>query len=162
MGKLVNRLIVVDDDKELEILNINLNNNYEAGVKDLFVRADNGSTIKNELEQENVIVEVGKDLVDGYSFTPNKSYMIKNFGKYSTYNGKYLISAKKEYFKVTANGEFRTSCYLVFRKLGTIASKNKTTALDRSNLAVKSSSQLTTTADKINTTNITQASRIKN
>ena len=162
MGKLVNRLIVVDDDKELEILNINLNNNYEAGVKDLFVRADNGSTIKNELEQENVIVEVGKDLVDGYSFTPNKSYMIKNFGKYSTYNGKYLISAKKEYFKVTANGEFRTSCYLVFRKLRTIASKNKTTALDRSNLAVKSSSQLTTTADKINTTNITQASRIKN
>lgn len=159
MGKLVNRLVVVDDDKELEILDVNLNNTYESGVKDLFIRADNGSVLKNEMEQENVIVEVTKNQIDGYNFTPNKSYMINNFGKYSTYNGKYIISAKKEYFRVTANGEFVTSCYLIFRKIGTIASKNNTVSLDRSNKAVKSSSQLTTTADRINTTNITQASR---
>lgn len=159
MGKLVNRLVVVDDDKELEILDVNLNNTYESGVKDLFIRADNGSVLKNEMEQENVVVEITKNQIDGYNFTPNKSYMINNFGKYSTYNGKYIISAKKEYFRVTANGEFVTSCYLIFRKIGTIASKNNTISLDRSNKAVKTSSQLTTTADRINTTNITQASR---
>lgn len=161
MGKLVNRLIVVDDDRELEILDLNINNNYEAGVKDIFIRADNGSLYKNDIEQENVIIEVSKNQVDGFSFTPNKTYMINNFGKYSIYNGKYLISAKKEYFKVTADGEFVTSCYLIFRKLGTIASKNKITALDRSNRAVKTSSQLTTTADQLYTTNITHASRVK-
>lgn len=161
MGKIVNRLIVVDDDRELEILDLNLNNNYEAGVKDLFIRADNGSIYKNELDQENIFIEVSKNRVDGFFFTPNKSYMIHNFGKYSKYDGKYLISGKKEYFRVSADGEFVTSCYLIFRKIGTIASKNNIKALDRSNRAVKDSSQLTTTADKIYTTNITKASRIK-
>jgi hypothetical protein len=162
MGKLLNRLIVVDDDKELETLDLNLNNNYEAAVKNVFIRSDNGFIYKNEIEQENVIVEVSKNQVDGFSFTPNKSYMINNYGKYSIYNGKYIISGKKEYFRISANGEFVTSCYLIFRKVGTIASKNNTVSLDRTNRAVKSSSQLTTTSDKINTTNIEKASRIKN
>lgn len=161
MGKIGNRLIVIDDDKELEMLDVTLNNNYESTIKDIFVRADNGSTIKNDMEQENVLVEVVKNQIDGYSFTPNKTYVVNNFGNYSKYNGKYVISAKKEYFRVTAGGEFRTSCYLVLRKIGTISTKNSTVSLDRSNRAVKSSSQLTTSADKINTTNITPASRVK-
>ena len=161
MGKIGNRLIVVDDDKELEMLDVTLNNNYESTIKDIFVRADNGSTIKNDMEQENVLVEVVKNQIDGYSFTPNKTYVVNNFGNYSKYNGKYVISAKKEYFRVTAGGDFRTSCYLVLRKIGTISTKNSTVSLDRSNRAVKSSSQLTTSADKINTTNIVPASRVK-
>lgn len=161
MGKIGNRLIVIDDDKELEMLDVTLNNNYESTIKDIFVRADNGSTIKNDMEQENVLVEVVKNQIDGYSFTPNKTYVVNNFGNYSKYNGKYVISAKKEYFRVTAGGEFRTSCYLVLRKIGTISTKNSTVSLDRSNRAVKSSSQLTTSADKINTTTITPASRVK-
>ena len=161
MGKIGNRLIVVDDDKELEMLDVTLNNNYESTIKDIFVRSDNGSTIKNDMEQENVLVEVVKNQIDGYSFTPNKTYVVNNFGNYSKYNGKYVISAKKEYFRVTAGGDFRTSCYLVLRKIGTISTKNSTVSLDRSNRAVKSSSQLTTSADKINTTNIVPASRVK-
>jgi hypothetical protein len=159
MGKLVNRLIVVDDDKDLEVLDLALNENYDSGVRDMFVRADNGSVIKNELEQQNVLVEITKNLVDGYSFTPNKNYMVNNFGSYAKYNGKYLLSGKKEYFRVTADGDFYTSCYLILRKVGTIASKNNTESLDRSNRAVKASSQYTTTSDKINTTKITQANR---
>ena len=141
MGKIGNRLIVIDDDKELETLDVTLNSNYESSIKDIFVRADNGSTIKNSMEQENVFVEVTKNQIDGYSFTPNKTYIISNFGSYSKYNGKYIISGKKEYFRVTAEGEFKTSCYMVLRKVGTIASKNNTVSLDRSNRAVKSSSQ---------------------
>lgn len=159
VGKIVNRLVVIDDDKELELLDLNLNNNYESSVKNMFVRADNGSIIKNNLEQENVLVEITKNLIDGYSFTPNKSYIVNNFGEYSKYNGKYIISSKKEYFRVTAGGEFITNCYMILRKVGTVSSKNNPISLDRTNLAVKSSSQITTTADKINTTNIRHASR---
>ena len=162
MGKIGNRLIVIDDDKELESLDVTLNDNFESTIKDIFVRADNGSTIKNDMEQENVLVEVTKNQIDGYSFTPNKTYIVNNFGNYSKYNGKYIISGKKEYFRVTAGGEFKTSCYMVLRKIGTIATKNNTQSLDRSNRAVKTSSQLTTTADMINTTNVAPASRRKN
>jgi len=158
-GKMVNRLIVVDDDNELEMLDININQSYESSVKDMFVRMDNGSVVKNELEQENVLLEVAKMQVDGYSFTPNKNYIVNNFSNYSKYNGKYIISGKKEYFRITANGEFISSCYLILRKIGTIATKNAKKATDRSNKAVKNSSQFTNTADKINTSSVRKVNR---
>lgn len=159
ISKIVNRLVVVDDDKELQQLDITLNSNFNETIKNMFVRSRNGSIIKNELEQSNVIVEISKKQTDGYSFTPNKSYMVHNFGNYSKYNGKYILSSKKEYFRVTADGNFTSTCYLALRKVGTIASKDVTESLDRSNKAVKSSSQLTTTADKKNTSNVRKATR---
>ena len=159
IDKVANRLIVVDDDKELEVLDLYLNNNANSSKKDVFVRSDNGSFYKNALEENNVIVEVVKKYVDGYSFTPNKSYIVNNLANYRKYNGKYIISAKREYFRLLAGGEFITSTYLALRKIETITTKNSTKAKDLSNRAVKSSSQYTTTADKINTTTITKVSR---
>jgi len=159
ISKVVNRLIVVDDDEELQTLDLALNTNYDSTIKDMFVRMENGSILKNELEQENVLVEVTKNLVDGYSFTPNKAYMVNNYANYSKYNGKYLLSGKKEYFRITAKGEFTSNCYLILRKLGTVSSKNRLSSLDKSNSAVKISSQFTTTSDKINTTNIQPVNR---
>ena len=85
--------------------------------------------------------------------------MVHNFGNYSQYNGKYILSSKKEYFRVTAGGDFTSTCYLALRRVGTIASKDNVVSLDRSNKAVKSSSQLTTTSDNINTSNIRKATR---
>jgi hypothetical protein len=111
------------------------------------------------MEQENVLVEISKSQVDGYSFTPNKVYIVNNFGNYSKYNGKYIISGKKEYYRVTAGGDFVTSCYLVLRKVTTIATKQNITSLDRSNIAVKTSSQLTNSADEIYNTNIKPVNR---
>lgn len=159
IDKVVNRLIVVDNDKELETLDLYLNNAQNTYKKDTFIRADNGSVYKNELEEQNVIVEVVKKYVDGYSFTPNKSYIINNLANYRKYNGKYILISKKEYFRVMASGEFITSCYLQFKKIGTITTKNSTEAKDLSNSAVKASSQYTSSADKINTTTIRKASR---
>ncbi len=159
ISKIVNRLIVIDDDIELQQLDVTLNSSFNETIKDMFVRTNNGSIVKNELEQSNVIVEISKKQVDGYSFTPNKSYIVHNFGNYGKYNGKYILSGKKEYFRVTAGGDFISSCYLALRKVSTIASKDNLKSLDRSNKAVKSSSQLTTTSDMINTTSITRAER---
>ena len=159
ISKIVNRLVVVDDDKELQQLDVTLNSNFNQTIKNMFIRAENGSVIKNELEQSNVIVEISKKQVDGYSFTPNKTYIIHNFGNYSKYDGKYILSGKKEYFRVTAGGEFTSTCYLALRKVGTIATKDNIKALDRSNLAVKSSSQLVTTSDQYNNVSIRKATR---
>ena len=162
ISKIVNRLVVVEDDRDLQLLDIALNSNFDNTIKDMFIRSYNGSIVKNELEQSNVIVEISKKQTDGYSFTPNKVYTVHNFGNYGKYNGKFILSGKKEYFRVTANGEFMSTCYLALRRVGTIAAKDKLDSLDRSNKAVKSSSQLTTTADAINTTTITKASRRTN
>lgn len=162
IDKVVNRLVVVDNDKELETLDLYLNNNQDKLVKDNFIRADNGSVYKNELEEQNVMVEVVKKYVDGYSFTPNKSYIINNLANYRKYNGKYILVKKKEYFRVMASGEFITSCYLGFKKIGTITTKNSTESRDLTNKAVKTSSQYTTSADNINTTTIRKASRYVN
>lgn len=61
-----------------------------------------------------------------------------------------------------ASGEFITSCYLGFKKIGTITTKNSTESRDLTNKAVKTSSQYTTSADNINTTTIRKASRYAN
>jgi hypothetical protein len=157
MNKIVNRLVVIEDDEELQLLDVSLNNNFDKSIKEMFIRSHNASIFMNELEAENVIVEISKKQMDGYSFTPNKAYMVNNFGRYSKYNGKYIIASKKEYFRVTAGGEFTSSCYLALRKIGTVAAKNTVKSRER-NLAVKSSSQTKSSADKFNTTNIVSAS----
>lgn len=157
MNKIVNRLVVVDDDEELQMLDVSLNNNFDNTIKEMFIRAENGSVFKNDLESENVIVEISKKQTDGYSFTPNKSYIVNNFGNYKKHNGRYLIASKKEYFRVTASGDFTSTCYLALRKIGTTSAKYSTSSKQQ-NLAVKSSTKVTSSADKFNTTTIVSAS----
>lgn len=157
MNKIVNRLVVIYDDQELQTLDVSLNNNFDNSIKEMFIRTKNGSVYKNELESENVIVEISKKQMDGYSFTPNKAYIVNNFGNYKKHNGKYLIASKKEYFRVTAGGEFTSTCYLALRKIGTVATKNASIKVDGIS-AVKSSTQTKSSANKINTTNVVSAS----
>ena len=157
LSKIANRLIVVDDDRELQTLDLSISQAFNNTIKEIFIRSENGSVYKNALEQDNVIIEISKKQIDGFSFTPNKNYIINNFGTYSKYNGKYILAGKKEYFRVTADGDFTTSCYLALRKVNNIASKqNSYISPDKTN--IRPSAQSSSSSDLYSQTNIISAS----
>ena len=51
---------------------------------------------KAAIESASVIVSVKKSEIDSTIFTPNKEYQIKHYSDNSEYNGKYILSYKKE------------------------------------------------------------------
>ena len=147
LNNVANRLVVVDDDKDLQVLDLSINKSFNESIKQIFIRADNGSLYKNELESDNVIVEVSKNFTDGYNFTPNKRYIVSNYGSYSKYNGRYMIAAKKEYFRLAADGDFVTTTYMALRKISKTGTKDNSYITDNK-VNVNPTAQVTNTADQ--------------
>lgn len=155
--KVTNRIIGVDEDG-IQSLSLDINNTKGSTVKNLFLRTSNASIIKNEMETNTVIVEILKNHIDGSAFTPNKCIIVKNYGEYSKYNGKYLIMYKKEFYK-TIGGEFVLSCMVGLKKIGKVQTLYSKKEARRSGRAVSSTISKTSTAYKKDTANITLRNR---
>lgn len=141
--KVANQIVSVDETAEMQKLNLTINTTEGSTDKQLYIRTDNAALYKNELEIDSIFLEVLKHNVDGTHFTPNKIIMVKNYGDYQKYDGKYIISSKKEFYKCTA-GEFYLSTTLKLRKIGNItpakSESNSKSSGYGSNTATKTSS----------------------
>ena len=158
--KVSNQMVSVHDDGTVDFVDLNINNNEDSAVKQVFRRGDDVKLYKNILESNTIIIELAKENLDASVLTPNKEYIVNNFDNYASYNGKYTLLYKKEVI-VNIDGEFGMSVSLGLRKVGNIISlgldvakqaarRNSSVAYRYSNNATKTK---TTTAKKTNTGN---------
>lgn len=57
---------------------------------------DNIYATKNAIESSSIIISIKKSEVDSTIFSPNKEYQIRNYNKNRLFDGKYILSYKKE------------------------------------------------------------------
>lgn len=158
--KVSNQMVSVHDDGSVDFVDLEINNNKDSAVKQVFRRGDDVKLYKNILESNTVIIEIAKENIDSSVLTPNKEYIVNNYDIYSSYNGKYTLLYKKEVI-VNIDGEFGISVCLGLRKVGNIISlgadiakqasrRNSSAAYRYSNNVNKTK---TTTARKTNSGN---------
>lgn len=97
------------------------NNNNSDNDKCLIQRVYNDNlrsidNLKYTMDSTSIILQVSKSEVDGSLFTPNKEYLVNNYNRLSEYNGKWLLSFKKEVI-VQQDTEFISSVILGLRKI---------------------------------------------
>lgn len=122
-NKIVNQLVTVDDDNESEVIDLNIDRGTDSGAKQVFVRTDDPTIKKSDLELNTVTIELVQQHIDGSIFTPNKSILVNNYGEYSKYNGKYYMTYKREFFRGVA-GEFLMSTNVGLKKVVNIQPDN--------------------------------------
>lgn len=85
-----------------EIKKVSLNNDIDGkGDRPLIQRIYNDNermieNLKHEMDSTSIIFQFNKTEVDGSLFTPNKEYMIRNYSTFKIYDGRFMISFKKE------------------------------------------------------------------
>lgn len=109
-----------DDTNEAE-LDVNLS--QKAKKRNIFVRADNNALHKNEIESDSMYIQLLKQNIDGNIFSPNKKYTVKSRGRYSIYNGIYILDFKRVFYK-NVNGQFLASCNLGLKRIRSITTNN--------------------------------------
>lgn len=93
----------IDDQKEKVLLSRVYNLRYLENVK---AQIDNGT----------VVLQLKRTEIDSSIITPNKEYIIKNYREYSEYNGRYILSSKRDVY-LQQNNEFISNTILTFRKM---------------------------------------------
>lgn len=105
-----------------EVYKVDLENNKgKESNKQLIQRIYNDNTgyidnIKDEMNSTSVILQINKSEVDGSIFTPNKEYLVSNFNNLKMYDGRFLLSFKKEVI-VQQDTQFVPSVILGLRKV---------------------------------------------
>lgn len=104
-----------------DVYKLPLHNSNGKTNKSLVRRIYNDNTryidnIKNEMDNVSVVLQVTKSEVDGSVFTPNKEYLVNNYKAFKQYNGRVLLSFKKEVL-IQQDGKFISSVILGLRKI---------------------------------------------
>ena len=102
-SKTVDLFTNVDDQKEKVLLSRVYNLRYLENVK---AQIDSGT----------VVLQLKRTEIDSSIITPNKEYIIKNYREYSEYNGRYILSSKRDIY-LQQNNEFISNTILTFRKM---------------------------------------------
>lgn len=102
-SKTVDLFTNVDDQKEKVLLSRVYNLRYLENVK---AQIDSGT----------VVLQLKRAEIDSSIITPNKEYIIKNYREYSEYNGRYILSSKRDVY-LQQNNEFISNTILTFRKM---------------------------------------------
>lgn len=114
--KISNNVIGIDDEKPLQDLKLSVNNSKKSTEKNMYVKTRDAAILKNAMETDNVVVELMKQNIDSSVFTPNKEINIKHYGKYAKYDGRYIMSYKREFYKLTAD-QFTVTCNVGLKKV---------------------------------------------
>lgn len=85
----------------------------------VFVRAnykEDLDVMAKAIDSASVVLQISRTELDSSLFTPNKEYVVKNYSDYSEYDGRFLLSSKKEIF-IQQDNEFISNTVLTFRKI---------------------------------------------
>lgn len=114
-----NSIIGVDSKGNTDKVILDIPRNPESMEKVYLERVDNIKYINNTkqaLESKSLIVTVTKANVDSSVLTPNKEYIIKNYKDNSNYDGKFILSYKKEVMILASQG-FQSNIVFGLRKI---------------------------------------------
>ena len=98
--------IDVEGIKNEELLQLNRDDNTGINKRYNFRRVNNIDTttqIKNDIENSIVSLSLSKANVDTSILTPNKIYIVNNFKDNKKYNGKYILTKKRDIFNGQTN-----------------------------------------------------------
>lgn len=154
--KVANQIVALDDDYTVQTLDLNINNTEGSETKQTFIRASNAAIYKNELETNTITIEILKQHIDGTYFTPNKCITVNNYGEYKKYNGRYIMSYKREFYKCIA-GEFVMSCNVGLKKIGNVQSLQNYTTNSSNGYSKGSATRTTTKTYKTSTSSVSAA-----
>ena len=119
--KITNQMVFISNEGNIDYVDLNINNNEDATVKQSIIRGENAILYKNIMESNTIVIELSKENLDSNILTPNKEYILNNYENYADYNGNYTLLSKKEII-VNKQGEFVLSVGLALRKVGNISS----------------------------------------
>ena len=119
--KEINRLIGIDSLGNTidSSLNIPTNEDTTEKIKVDRINTDNLSyinTVKDNIENNTVILKIVKSTIDSSILTPNKEYIVQHHTSNSKYNGKYLLYTKQEIL-VKQSNTFTSSTVFELRKV---------------------------------------------
>lgn len=102
-SKAYNNIVGVDTLGNTEELAIDLPTYVDSSKKNIIERVPNDNlnlikNTKNTLESGSTLISIVKNDIDTSIITPNKQYMIKSHNMNREYDGKYVLSSKKEIF----------------------------------------------------------------
>lgn len=98
-----------------------LSNKSENTNKKLIQRIYNDNTryidnLKDKMDSTAIYLQLSKEEIDSSIFTPNKEYLISNYDGLSTYDGRYVLSYKKDVL-IKQDVQFISNTVLGFRKV---------------------------------------------
>jgi hypothetical protein len=152
-ARVTNNIIgYTDYSDNIQVFNINNNNPTDNTTKTTYIRDLNTSAIKNELEANSVIVELLKQNLDSDIFTPNKSFIVNNYGDYIKYNGLYILSYKREFFYPANDGNFIITTNVGLKRTGDeeVAMSNANVYTTTNRATSKTSKRKSTAAQRSN------------
>lgn len=120
--KIVNSIIGVDSMGNINQIDLNIPKYSDSTEKVVLERVyldnlDNIYNIKQSLESATTVLTITKTEIDSSILTPNKEYLVRNYDDNSAYNGRYILSFKKEVFVQRDDG-FLSSVVFALRKVG--------------------------------------------
>ena len=113
-----NTIVGITDDGEVNKVSLETKSELSK-ERVVFVRANTKedlSVIAKAVDSAGVVLQITRTELDGSLFTPNKEYVVKNYSDYSEYDGRFLLSSKKEIF-IQQDNEFISNTVLTFRKI---------------------------------------------
>lgn len=114
-----NSIIGIDSEGNTGEVVLDIPKNPESTKKVYLERVNNIKYINNTkqaLESKALIVTISKANIDSSILTPNREYIIKNYKDNSDYDGKFILSYKKEVMILTSNG-FQSNIVFGLRKI---------------------------------------------
>lgn len=104
-----------------DIRRLKLHGDIEDKDKYLMQRISNNNmkyidNIKHEIDSSSVTLRIVRPEIDSSIITPNKEYLVQNNMEYQEYNGRYLLSTKKDSF-ILQGEDYVSFTILTFRKV---------------------------------------------
>ena len=123
--KVYNKIMIVTSDGVVreESLDIPRTKDSSDKLRIEKIQSDNADYIdymKHTVEDSTVILHITKTEIDSSTITPNKEYLVNNYNAFKEYDGRYVLSYKKEVF-LNKDGTFISSVLFGLRRVkGTV------------------------------------------
>ena len=119
--KIFNKIMGVDSYGNIKELNLGIPRTEGSSDKVRLERVPSDNMdyldyLKNNIENSVLTFSVTKTEIDSSLITPNKEFLVRNYPTFSEYNGRYVLSYKKEVF-INQNNEFMESIIFGLRKI---------------------------------------------
>lgn len=119
--KSYNSIIGIDTMGNMKKLQLNIPINKESKEKITLHRIFNDNmeslqSLKTIMDDSSILLNISKSEIDSTLLTPNREYLVQNYSSYKQYDGRFLLSYKKEVL-IQQDGRFISSAMFGLRKM---------------------------------------------
>ena len=120
--KIYNSIMGIDINGNTRKVDLSISKNSNSTEKVILKRVSNVNSnsidvMKDNIDKSNCIITITKTELDNSVITPNREFQVSNCKEYKQYDGRYLLSSKKEVFLPQEEKSFIGSTSFVLRKV---------------------------------------------